>query len=180
MSSTERSSCHQAASSRGSEACTAGCAWSWPTTRRCAAAPTTRSPSRSICARRRSRRRTGCPASTSSTRAGPTCHAKRTSSPTESTSAASSSTKRACRPPPSRSWPSSSARARRAARTCLRWRMRMSSCVITAPSSWAAHRSSRRPRAKRSLPRSWVAARCTALSRACATTWPMTNLTRCS
>ena len=51
----------------------------------------------------RLRRRTGCRASTSSTLAAPTCRGRPTSSPTRSTSAASSSTRRGCRLPECRS-----------------------------------------------------------------------------
>jgi acetyl-CoA carboxylase carboxyltransferase component len=51
------------------------------------------SPSRSTCARRRSRSRTACPASTWWTRAAPTCPTRTRCSPTATTSAASSSTR---------------------------------------------------------------------------------------
>ena len=50
--------------------------------------------SRSTCARRRSRSRTACPASTWSTAAAPTCPTRTRSSPTATTSAASSTTRR--------------------------------------------------------------------------------------
>ena len=63
------------------------------------------SPSRSTCARSRSRSRTGCRASTSSTPAAPSCRCRPRSFPTGSTSAASSSTRRACRPKASRRLP---------------------------------------------------------------------------
>ena len=69
----------------------------------------------------RLRRRTGCRASTSSTRAAPTCRGRPTSSPTRSTSAASSSTRRGCRLPECRSWRSCAAAAPPAGRTCPRW-----------------------------------------------------------
>ena len=70
--------------------------WSWPTTRPSRAAPTTRSRSRSTCARRRSRCTTGCRASTSSTPAARSSRCRTRSSPTASTSAGSSSTRRRC------------------------------------------------------------------------------------
>ena len=76
----------------------ASCSWS-RTTRPSRAAPTTRSPSRSTCARRKSRSRTACPASTSSIRAAPSCRCRTRCSRTASTSAASSSTRRGSRPP---------------------------------------------------------------------------------
>ena len=57
-----------------------------------------RSRSRSTSARSRSRSRTGCRASTWSIRAARSCRCRPRSSPIASTSAASSSTRRACRP----------------------------------------------------------------------------------
>ena len=54
--------------------------------------------SRSTCARRRSRSRTACRASTSSIRAARSCRCRPRSSPIASTSGASSSTRRGCRP----------------------------------------------------------------------------------
>ena len=76
----------------------AGPAWSSPTTPPSRAAPTTRSRSRSTCAPRRSRGRTGCRASTWSTRAARSCRCRTRSSPTATTSAGSSTTRRRCRP----------------------------------------------------------------------------------
>ena len=57
---------------------------------------------KSTCARRRSPRRTACPASTWSTPAAPICRARTRSSPTATTSAASSTTRPPCRPRASR------------------------------------------------------------------------------
>jgi hypothetical protein len=87
-------------------------------------ARTTRSPSRSTSGPRRSRARTACPASTSSTRAARSCRYRPRSSPTVTTSAAFSSTRRACRRSASPRSPSSWARARPAGPMCPRCRTR--------------------------------------------------------
>ena len=133
----------------------------------------------STCARRTSRSRTACPASTSSIPAARSCRARTTCSPTASTSAASSTTRRRCRRAASRSSRWSWAPARQAAPTCRPCATSPSSCASRARSSSAARRWCRPRPASAWMPRRWAAATCTRGSRASWTTWPTTTRTRC-